>query len=208
MAYNANIPQPGDLLSQSQGQILANFQALAGAATSTLPYVLLPIQGSDPVVSTTQMALYTKTSSIAGYGQPAMFIERASGDTKLPNPVEFTSYVYGQAIVNILNNSCGFTILPSGLLIAFGNAKATPPSPPSAIYTVNWSTLMQYATGWPGWTQIYSVYLTTASLFTNIGDNTFVEFVATNNTSLTVSSTQRSSQTAANAQFYFLAIGR
>lgn len=63
MAYNNAIPQATDLISNSQAQILANFAAI-GAATSNLNYLIFPApQGSDPVPTSTQGVIYTKTAS-------------------------------------------------------------------------------------------------------------------------------------------------
>ena len=194
MAYNANIPQPGDLLSQSQGQILANFQALSGAAINTFPYVLLPIQGSDPAVSTTQMALYTKTSSITS--QPEMFIERNSGSTTAPNPIEFTSYYANSTTLK------GFTRLPSGLLIAFGLKNPTG----IGSQTYSWASLMAGATGWPGWTTLYNVQITTSAIG-NVATDSFIQLLQFNTTNLIISATKRTTTSPQTGQFYFFAIG-
>jgi len=119
MAYNANIPQATDQISQSQADLLANFQALSVIATNRLPYLILgPQQVSDPTVTGTQMALYTKTSALTS--QPEMFIERQSGSSTVPNPIEFTSYGTSSSGLN----THGFTRLPSGILIKWGRVNA------------------------------------------------------------------------------------
>ena len=114
MSYNANIPQATDQISQSQPQILANFQALAGIAANTLPYLLVGPSQAAPAVDTTHMAIYSNT----GFGgTQQMFIERQTGaPTPGPAIIEFTGANF---------STIGWTRFPSGIMIKWGSANIT-----------------------------------------------------------------------------------
>ena len=61
MAYQPNIPNASDQFSQSQMDIQGNFQSLNPVFMGINNYLYLPVQGSGPTTSGTQVALYAKT---------------------------------------------------------------------------------------------------------------------------------------------------
>src|SRR5215475_2350101 len=111
MAWNPNIPQATDALSQSQADILANFQALDSLFDGGVQnFVLFPVQTSDPTTSSTEVALYSKIDS-ATSNQELFFRRTSSGQT-----IDCTGS--NQA-------TSGWSYLPSGLLIKWGTGTTT-----------------------------------------------------------------------------------
>lgn len=109
MAYNPNIPQPTDQLSQSQADILANFTALNPIFNGVNNFILFPIQGSGPATSGTQVAVYSKTGITTN--QELFFRRISSG-------VEIDMTGSAQA-------TNGWSRLPSGVLIKWGTTTVT-----------------------------------------------------------------------------------
>ena len=143
MAYNANIPQPTDTLNKSQGDLLANFQALqtlidvnhydfASGNQGKHMFVSMPVQAADPSTAGNEMALYTK---LAGSPLvPHMFIRQQTNGAV----VDFT----GVNFVPVLPwsiGSQGSTTLPSGLILKWGS-NTTPSSGSIGLLTVPFST--------------------------------------------------------------------
>lgn len=109
MAYNANIPQPSDSLSQSQADILANFQAIAPLFNQGIQqFIILPEQPAAPTTSANEVALYSK--DVSGVSQ--LFMRRESNGVEL----NFTSSS---------QTSNGWSRLPSGILLKWGTATLT-----------------------------------------------------------------------------------
>lgn len=155
MAYNSLIPQPNDLLSQSQSEIQQNFaeiQTLIGvnhvnfgaAGAGKHNFVTMPEQGVIPTTGSNEGVLYT--AQVAG--QTELFFrksnnaapvsltsssEAGSGWTSLPSGVIIQ---WGSAVMN-----GGVSSLVVNLPIAFPNAifvaLATPNNVPSGNYTDN-----------------------------------------------------------------------
>lgn len=130
MAYNANIPQPTDLLSASQPQILANFQALqtlidvnhvdfASGNQGKHAFVEMPVQFPVPVTIAAEVGLYCQTSAITA--QPELVFSRQFGSTA-PAAVQITEFTSAGW------TNPGWARLPSGILlkwhsgIGFGGA--------------------------------------------------------------------------------------
>lgn len=133
MAYNANIPQPSDSLSQSQADILANFQAIAPLFNQGIQqFIILPEQTSAPATNANEIALYSKDVS----GSSQLFMRRESNGVEL----NFTSS---------LQASSGWSRLPSGILIKWGSATPTR----NTLGTVTYNT----GGGIPVFTAVYSV---------------------------------------------------
>jgi hypothetical protein len=118
MAYNNSIPQAGDLLSQSQADILANFQEIDTFVTlnhvtfgasdaGKHKFLQMPVQVAAPSTAAGEMGLYTKTSALTSV--PEMFVRKQSNGTE----IEFTS---------ALANANGWTRLPSGILLKWGTS--------------------------------------------------------------------------------------
>ncbi len=123
MAYNANIPQPADQLSQSQPQLLANFQAIStlinvnhndfGSPNQGKHFfVEFPVQASDQVTVASEVGVYCKTSAFSGV--PALFLRRQTNGTV----VEWTTAV--------TTSTDGWTRLPSNILLKWGIATVGP----------------------------------------------------------------------------------
>ena len=119
-SYNASIPQPNDLLSDSQGQILQNFGALNTVyGTNHFPFdnnmisqigkhkfVQMPVT-TTPVTLANEGTLYSKAVT----GGTALFFTRdVTSDVQLTSPV-FTAPV---AATN------GYTFIPGGLILQWG----------------------------------------------------------------------------------------
>lgn len=149
MTYNANIPQPTDNLSVSQGQLLGNFMALdsifnldhftwddttnGGAYRGFHRKITLPVvQPSDPATPVSSV-LYTKTVTNA----ELFFKNAANVVTQLTGLPQ-----------NIVNN--GSYTFPGGLIIKFGT-QLIPNSGPNVGKVV-------YGTPFP--TQTFSIVIT------------------------------------------------
>jgi hypothetical protein len=143
MSYNSAIPQSSDARAQSQGQILANFQAINAVwANNHVPLNPLdnPVQGmhtvltmrpesGDPTTTASQTALYNKLVSSV----PELFFRPASNGT----PIQMTypslsttglrqySFVAGPFVVygGFVNNPVSgvpITLTPSSTLLYVG----------------------------------------------------------------------------------------
>ena len=124
--YTTDIPQPGDIPSQSQDQILQNFQSLADAqdrnhvslTNVTLTdrgkhnFLQMPEQGSAPATAANEGGVYTKeASSITN-----LFWRQESNGTEVQMTNIAPTYDAG--------NFRGYTFLPGGLLIQYGFVNA------------------------------------------------------------------------------------
>lgn len=122
MTYNPSIPQPNDLLSDSQGDILQNFSAAntsfginhypfdnATVNNGKHKYVSLPPQVSSPATASNELALFTKTLS-SGI---ALFLTRN-------NSTSFDVQLTTSSIQQPLSANNGMTFLPGGLLLQWG----------------------------------------------------------------------------------------
>ena len=126
MAYNANIPQPTDQLSQSQGQILDNFTSLGaawpvnhgafdGANAGMHMFLQLPTVPNAQVAAVPAMAANQigMVSQVSAYtAVPELQVIRPGGN----NIVEFTSYGNAPSA----GFTTGWTRLPSGILLKWG----------------------------------------------------------------------------------------
>lgn len=156
MAYNANIPQATDQISQSQSDILANFQALSGAASNTLPYLLLgPEQVSAPVTSSTQMSIFEKT------GANTLRPELAIGQPSSGDIVEFTEW--GQDTTT----SGGYTRFPSGVLFKWGTVSTASSSSSMITFPVNTG-----AAGMPNINKVIPAFTTLFNVSVSVYDST------------------------------------
>ena len=132
MAYNANIPQPTDLLSQSQSDLLANFQALqtlidvnhvdfASGDQGKHKWCSFPVQGASPATAAAEVAVFSRTSTLTTV--PELCIRFAGNGTV----TEMTS-----AFLNVI----GWSFLPSGILLKWGGASAGGPGSFTLTYPV------------------------------------------------------------------------
>ncbi len=120
MAYNQNIPASTDLISTSQGDILANFQALytflnvnhvdfSSGNAGKHKWVDFPVQGSSPVIAVGDVALFNKNSALTTANE--LFVTNSAG----------TEY----AVTADDAATTGWCYLPSGLLVKWGVTSGT-----------------------------------------------------------------------------------
>lgn len=110
MSWNPNIPQPTDALSQSQADILANFQALDALFDGGIQdFVIFPQQSSQPTTSSTEVALYSALDSGSN-------IQLFYGPKSTGTPINLTGS--GAA-------SSGWAYLPSGILLKWGSGSGS-----------------------------------------------------------------------------------
>lgn len=139
MAYNANIPQPGDQLKNSQPQILANFQEINTALAvnhvgfnvadqGKHKFIQMPQQGANPTTAATEYAMFTKAGLFSG-----------STETLLRKPNNGTT-------VNItekrLSATDGWYQLPSGIIVKYQKVDIPlAASTPGIDFNFLWSTV-------------------------------------------------------------------
>ena len=180
MAYNPLIPNPTDLLSQSQADIKNNFIAIGAMLDPNTGEVKLPLildVTADPATTATQVGLYSKLGLTSG--APELFFRRN-------NSGPIIDMTESSQIAN------GWTFLPSGLLMQWGT-QATAGGPQMYNFPRAFPTAcLQVVVG---------------LLFSNADQNRAVQLVAFNATTYTVYSTQRTANVNANAAVTFWAIG-
>lgn len=121
MAYDQNIPKPGDILKTSQAQLLANFQSIQtlvavnhGNFDSSVQgkhtFIQFPVQGGDPATGLGEVALYSKNGATSTV--PELAFERQSNGS-------ISVFTEGGQI-NEGDMPNGYTRLPSGFLIKWG----------------------------------------------------------------------------------------
>jgi len=116
MPYTTNIPQANDQLSQSQNQILQNFQALAPCVGG-----IFVQQGAALGTAATELAIYNLNLG----GVPQLYLRKQGGGTQVPFTV-------------ISNTGANYTaILPSGIVIKFGTFAMAGVSDANCAYDVN-----------------------------------------------------------------------
>lgn len=129
MAYKNNIPQSTDLLSQSQDDILNNFQEIKtfleinhedfnAAGQGKHIHVTFPIQAAAPSTAANEVALYSKDDAL---GDPALYYRPESDGTE----VEITA---------AKKDATGYTILPSGIKIKWGTGTVGANAASTATY--------------------------------------------------------------------------
>lgn len=166
MAYNQNIPQPTDKISTSQGQILANFQALNNIATQTAPYLLFPEQGSAPVTPVDTVALYS-VQGLNSVAELSFQRESSSGPG-----INFTQYGQNQDATSLgTNGQGGYTILPSGIVLKWGSWTMTG-SATSQVVTFPMTTSVSgqptINSTIPGFGTLYNVSISVYNVTSNI----------------------------------------
>lgn len=119
MPFQNNIPQSTDLLSQSQSDILDNFAAIqtlvnvnhvdfASADQGKHKFVTFPVQAPAPVFNVGEVGLYNFLEPVSGINE--LYIVNSSGTTTPMTAFEIPSATEG------------WTFLPSGLLMVWGEA--------------------------------------------------------------------------------------
>lgn len=165
MAYNANVPQPGDLLSQSQIDLLSNFTEINTfvnvnheAFNSVAPHaqgkhkqIEMPVQAADVATDLTQWSMYVKNNTL-GVPAPAIWLRPpVSAQHPAPaNPIDITT-------AGMANN--GWCRLPCGILMAWGTVNV--PGGSTAVPGIaNLVLTSPTIAGFPGFNAVYSAQAT------------------------------------------------
>lgn len=195
MAYNPNIPQPTDIIANSQADLLANFTAIndlinINHQTFGAPnegkhkFLQMPEQNMVPFTAVNEAALYAAVG--ASSGQAELVFRRENNGTSIP----FTE---------CLADSTGWTRDASGILYKWGNSSA------QGLQTITFNAQVPYT----------NVFIVLIGQKTSNGDtsdnNTYAEWVdcLAPYTSFRVWGGKRNSFNAADrvAYFSYLAIG-
>lgn len=122
MAWNPNIPQPTDQLSDSQADLLGNFQALDPLVVAFENYVKLTIQGAAPATAANQLALYTKDG---GGGIPHLFLREQSSGSEI------------DLSLKDITPTAGYLYLTQNLLLKWGVTATAPNNNAKTTYPFN-----------------------------------------------------------------------
>lgn len=162
MAYNNAIPAPGDLLSQSQDDILKNFQAINTfvnvnheAFNSAAPHaqgkhkqIEMPVQAAAVATDPTQWSMYVKNNTL-GIPAPALFL-RPPVSAEHPAGAEIDMTTAGMA-----NN--GWCILPCGIKMLWATFALVGGANPAFLFNT--------VAGFPGFTNVFSAQVSEIANF-------------------------------------------
>ena len=195
MPYSQNIPQATDQLSQSQGDLLGNFQALyvflninhvdfASGDQGKHKYVEFPVQLASPpaVFPATEIALYSFLDPVTGVNQ--LYLNNSAGNQI---PIDEAGLAFN-----------GYSYLPSGLIMKWAQVTVNPTLAPFNPCVVTFLT--------PFPTACLNVQITPANA-AGIDRQFFASVVALLPTQFTVWASQRTTTLAQITTFYYLAIG-
>jgi hypothetical protein len=193
MPYNQNIPQPTDSLNQSQPQLLGNFQSIdtlinvnhvdfddPSGDQGKHKWVSFPVQAVPPATLATELALFSELSAITGNNELAV---------RLPSNGAIYEFTSSGAAAN------GWTRLPSGILIKWGDSATIP-----GAQTINFPV----AANIPVFSSIFQVITSTRN---NASVDSFVTLNSFTTTGISVYSSQRTTNSTAASRFTYLAIG-
>lgn len=139
MAYNQNIPQPGDQLNNSQPQLLANFQEINTALNANHvgfnvadqgkhKFLQFPQQGATIATGATEMSLLNLIG--AKSGEAELNYRRQNNGLTIP----FTESLVAEN---------GWTFYPSGLLCKWGFAPINAGAGAGANFSIVFPTIPQ-----------------------------------------------------------------
>lgn len=197
--YNPNIPQPNDLPSQSQGQLLLNFGAIsdlidvdhvdfAAAGAGKHKKVTFPVQPEIPVFAAGDIGLFSTESNTTGVNE--LYLYNVAG-VSTPISASILSTDPTPA-----NDSDGWAYLPSGFLLKWG----------SETVTGNQTVLFPVSADIPVFTQVVSVQLSAQGAAGGDSDR-FVTLKTFTSTGITAYGSNRVALTPAATIFQYLAIG-
>lgn len=161
MAYSPNIPNATDLLSQSQPDIKANFQAIDttfnlnhvdfnASGAGKHKFLSMPVQSPAPTFDAGDVGLYSFLSPVTA--QNELYINKL-------NQVTVTQIPATASILSVTsapsNGASGWTYLPSGILMKWGTATVT-----STLGTPNQVVTYPVAANIPAFNQVFSVQIT------------------------------------------------
>jgi hypothetical protein len=207
--YNANIPQPTDQISQSQDQILQNFQAIqalidinhvdfASGDQGKHKWVTLPNQAAIPPAGSGfaggEIGAYNATNATTAVSE--LYLNKTNQATVVQVPSTASTLSINSAPAA---NAGGWTYLPSGLILKCGNASGV-----TGLTTVTLPSGVGVA---PAFTQIIGVIVCPYSTSTSDVNFAvrFVDILSGSQFRVFVSS--RTGSGSATGGFQFLAIG-
>lgn len=190
-----NVPLSGQTLGNTRVSINTNFNVISDAfEVDHVAYnaplgqqgkhnkVTMPVQGASPTTLANEVALFSQTSTLSTV--PEMALRRANNGTV----IEFTSS---------LSAAIGWTRLPSGILLKWGNSIANG----STVYT------FPVAATIPAFSQIFSAQLTPNYGGGTDTPNGAVRLQSFSTTSLTVFGSPRTTAGSQAVAYQYLAIG-
>jgi hypothetical protein len=214
MAYNENIPQSTDLLSTSQPQIQGNFASIldafdqnhddfnGGSPGKHLFTEFLVNANSPPTnvpggIPAGEVMLYSFVGAFSANAE--MYINKSMGSGPLILQVPATASILSSN-VNPGSPSSGWTFLPSGILLKWGQAQASNINPPTVITFPASASI-------PVFRQIFSMQLTVYDT-DNSDVNAAVRLVGfSGTTNFSVWGSQRTTTNNFNTVFQWFAIG-
>lgn len=170
--YLPNIPAANDIISVSQGQLQTNFQQIDNGVSNGIANDHISLtnataadrghhanirfvqQGADPATAVDQIGLYAKDVG----GTPRLFIREESNGT-----------IYQLNANNPSLGTTGYTWLPGGLLLQWGNQSATGANP--VTFPVAFTTTYQVVGITNANDRAFAVTNITATNFTFSVDN-------------------------------------
>lgn len=155
MPYNQNIPQPNDQISQSQADLLNNFQSLQtflqvnhsdinSGNQGKHKFVEFPVQAVAPVTVGAEIGLYTRTSPLTAEAE--LVVLKQAGSTAPITSYEITSAGYTVA---------GWSRLPSGILLKWGTSSPAGAGAHAVVFPVGVTI--------PAFTAVYNAQVTPSS---------------------------------------------
>lgn len=211
MAYNQNIPQATDQLSQSQSQLLGNFQAIKtlididhvtfdALDQGKHNKVSLPVQASAPAFGASENGIYSRQSINGGTGTNINEIYLNKFNNATTNTVAMTASILSTN-ASPGDDSAGWSLLPSGILLKWGTATITSTSG-SPVQTITFPVAVNI----PAFLQCFTVQLTPRSAVA--GDpNTMLYIVNIAAASFTAICTSRTTSAFTTTTMKYLAIG-
>jgi len=146
MAFQSNIPQPGDFLKNSQADILGNFTALASFGAG---YADLSIQATQPptlaVGAVTDSVLYAFVNPTTAVGE--LYVQKQINGGQAQIPMTASS----MSTLAFIGCEIGWSYLPSGLLVKWGNVNMT---------TATLAITPTVTSGGPNFQRAFQVFLT------------------------------------------------
>jgi len=144
MAYQAQKPQPTDVKSQSQADLLGNFQALSPFGNGFADFT---VKVATPAIAANDTGLYTRNNATTV--QNEMYVQKRTNNADVQVPMTASSINNVASSVNMP----GWSYLPSGILIKWGNIDI-------ATSNVNVYVNVDSISGGPAFTRIFNVQVT------------------------------------------------
>ena len=207
MPYQPNIPQATDQLSQSQSDLLGNFQALqtlidvnhvdfASGDQGKHQFVELVANGSAPAFTSTETGFYNKIPAspypLTTKNETFIHANLNSGAADIPMSASILSTSTPAAL------TAGWTYLPSGLIMKW-----------SSNVTITGYATVTFPTGGaiPAFTTCLMVIPQVAEQNSNTDTNHAIRLCAVNPTNFVVYGSPRTSTGSATVIITYIAIG-